>query len=50
METHLSATILYMIMDVVMDFNHDKAIAGLVTKPRQSEWEEYMSEFSGQFS
>ncbi len=48
METYLSGIILYMIMDTVMDFNHDKAIAELASKPWQSEWEEYMSKF--QFS
>jgi L-rhamnose mutarotase len=34
-----------MIMDTVADFDHDKAMTELATKPRQSEWEAYVSRF-----
>ena len=34
-----------MIMDTVADFDHDKAMAELAGKPRQSEWEAYVSRF-----
>jgi L-rhamnose mutarotase len=34
-----------MIMDTVADFDHNKAMAKLATKPRQSEWEAYVSRF-----
>lgn len=45
MEIYLSGNQLFMIMDTVADFDHDKAMAELATKPRQSEWEAYVSEF-----
>ncbi|HEY9124958.1 MAG TPA: L-rhamnose mutarotase [Bacteroidales bacterium] len=45
MEIYLFGTKLFMIMDTVADFDHDKAMAQLATKPRQSEWEAYMSQF-----
>jgi L-rhamnose mutarotase len=45
MEIYLSGTRLFMIMDTVAGFNHDEAMAELATKPRQSEWEAYMSQF-----
>ena len=45
MEIFLLGTKLFMIMDTVSDFNHDKAMEELATKPRQSEWEAYMSQF-----
>ncbi|MTK54462.1 L-rhamnose mutarotase [Paludibacter sp.] len=32
-------------MDTVADFDHEKAMAELATKPRQSEWEAHMSQF-----
>jgi len=34
-----------MIMDTVSDFDHDKAMSELANKPRQSEWEAYVSKF-----
>jgi L-rhamnose mutarotase len=34
-----------MIMDTVADFDHDKAMTKLAKKPRQSEWEAYVSRF-----
>lgn len=45
MEIYLFGTKLFMIMDTVADFDHDKAMAELALKPRQSEWEAYMSKF-----
>ncbi|WP_243349196.1 L-rhamnose mutarotase [Parabacteroides sp. FAFU027] len=45
MEIYLIGTKLFMIMDTVADFDHDKAMAELATKPRQSEWEAHMSQF-----
>ena len=45
MEIYIYNTTLFMIMDTVEDFDHDKAMAELSKKPRQSEWEKYVSEF-----
>ena len=45
MEIYLLGTKLFMIMDTVPDFDHDKAMAELAEKPRQKEWEERMSKF-----
>jgi len=45
MEIYILGTRLFMIMDTVADFDHDKAMALLATKPRQSEWEAYVSRF-----
>lgn len=45
MEIYLYGTRLFMIMDTVADFDHDVAMAKLALKPRQSEWEAYMSQF-----
>jgi len=45
MEIYLFGTKLFMIMDTVADFEHDKAMAELAVKPRQSEWEAHMSKF-----
>ena len=45
MEIYLLGTKLFMIMDTVDDFDHDKAMAELATKPRQGEWEAHMSQF-----
>ncbi len=45
MEIYLLGTTLFMIMDVTADFDHDKAMAELAEKPRQSEWEAYVSRF-----
>lgn len=50
MEIYLLGTKLFMIMDTVADFDHDKAMAELVLKPRQSEWEAYMSQFQNSSS
>ena len=45
MEIYIHGTRLFMIMDAVADFNHDHAMAELASKPRQSEWEAYVSRF-----
>ena len=45
MEIYIYGTRLFMIMDTVANFDHDKAMAVLATKPRQSEWEAYVSKF-----
>lgn len=45
MEIYIIGTQLFMIMDTVADFDHDKAMKELATKPRQSEWEAYVSRF-----
>jgi L-rhamnose mutarotase len=45
MEIYLVGTRLFMIMDTVPDFDHDGAMATLATKPRQAEWETYVSRF-----
>jgi L-rhamnose mutarotase len=45
MEIYIYGTRLFMIMDTVADFDHDNAMAELATKPRQSEWEAYVSRF-----
>ena len=45
MEIYLLGTKLFMIMDTIADFDHDKMMAELALKPRQSEWESHMSQF-----
>jgi L-rhamnose mutarotase len=45
MEIYILGSRLFMIMDTVPDFEHDKAMAELASKPRQSEWEAYVSRF-----
>jgi L-rhamnose mutarotase len=45
MEIYISGNQLFMIMDTVPDFQHDKAMAALAAKPRQAEWEAYVSKF-----
>ena len=45
MEIYIYGNQLFMIMDTVPDFDHDKAMAELAKKPRQSEWEAYVSRF-----
>ena len=45
MEIYIFKTRLFMIMDTIPEFDHDKAMAELAKKPRQSEWEEYVSKF-----
>ncbi|MGB3779585.1 MAG: L-rhamnose mutarotase [Tunicatimonas sp.] len=45
MEIYRYGTVLFMIMDTVADFNHERAMQELATKPRQSEWEAYVARF-----
>jgi L-rhamnose mutarotase len=45
MEIYLLGTTLFMIMDTVPDFDHDKAMSELAMKPRQAEWEAYVAQF-----
>lgn len=45
MEIYIAGTQLFMIMDTVADFDHDKAMAKLATLPRQAEWEAHVSKF-----
>lgn len=45
MEIYILGNQLFMIMDTVDDFNHDQAMQELAIKPRQSEWEGFVSRF-----
>jgi L-rhamnose mutarotase len=45
MEIYLHGNIAFMIMDTVPDFDHDKAMRILSSKPEQQEWEKYVSAF-----
>jgi len=45
MEIYLAGTRLFMIMDTVPGFDHDRAMEELAGKPRQGEWEAYVSKF-----
>ena len=45
MEIYFHGNILFMIMDTVADFDHEKAMKELSSKPRQKEWERYVSRF-----
>jgi L-rhamnose mutarotase len=45
MEIYIHGTNLFMIMDTVMEFDHEKAFKELAKKPRQAEWEAHMSQF-----
>jgi len=45
MEIYLLGTRLFMIMDTVPDFEHDRAMNELASKPRQAEWEAFVSQF-----
>lgn len=45
MEIYIFGNKLFMIMDTVPDFDHEKAMTELATKPRQSEWEKHMARF-----
>lgn len=45
MEIYLLGTQLFMIMDTTSDFDHDSAMKELAGKPRQEEWEAYVSRF-----
>ncbi|MBW6537587.1 MAG: L-rhamnose mutarotase [Mariniphaga sp.] len=45
MEIYIRGTQLVMIMDTVPFFDHDKAMKELASKPRQAEWEAFVSQF-----
>jgi L-rhamnose mutarotase len=45
MEIYIHGNTLFMIMDTVIDFDHEKAFEELAEKPRQSEWEAHMAQF-----
>jgi len=45
MEIYIHGNHVFMIMDTVPDFDHDKAMKELAMKPKQKEWEEYVSQF-----
>ena len=45
MEIYLLGTRLFMIMETIPEFDHDKAMAELAKKPRQAEWEAFVSKF-----
>ena len=45
MEIYITGTRLFMIMDTIPDFDHDSAMKELAAKPRQSEWEAFVSRF-----
>ena len=38
---------LFMIMDIVDDFDFERDMARLATLPRQAEWEAYVAQFQG---
>ena len=45
MEIYILGNRLFMIMETVADFDHDDAMKKLGDKPRQAEWEKYVSQF-----
>ena len=45
MEIYIIQNRLFMIMDTVPDFDHEQAMQELAQKPRQAEWEAYVSRF-----
>lgn len=45
MEIYQYGNVAVMIMDTVIDFDHEAAMRELATKPRQGEWEAYVSQF-----
>jgi L-rhamnose mutarotase len=45
MEIYLIGRRLFMIMDTIPGFDHERDMARLALKPRQSEWEAHMSRF-----
>lgn len=45
MEIYIIGTRLFMIMDTVPEFDHERDMAVLAGKPRQSEWEAFVSRF-----
>jgi L-rhamnose mutarotase len=45
MEIYIIGNRLFMIMDTIPEFDHDRDMAELAAKPRQSEWESFVSRF-----
>ncbi len=45
LEIYIFGNRLFMIMDTIPDFDHDKAMFELGGKPRQQEWETFVSRF-----
>lgn len=45
MEIYIVGCRLFMIMDTLPDFDHESAMKELASKPRQNEWEAYVSRF-----
>jgi L-rhamnose mutarotase len=45
MEIYLHQNRLFMIMETVPDFDHERAMKELARKPRQGEWEKLVSRF-----
>jgi L-rhamnose mutarotase len=45
MEIYIIKNQLFMIMDTIPDFDQEKAMKELANKPRQAEWEAYVSRF-----
>jgi len=45
MEIYICGTRLFMIMDTLPEFEHDRAMEELATKPRQKEWEAFVAKF-----
>ena len=45
MEIYIAGNRLFMIMDTLPDFEHDRAMQELASKPKQTEWEAYVSKF-----
>lgn len=45
MEIYIYGSRLFMIMDTIPEFEHERDMAILATKPRQSEWEAFVSRF-----
>jgi L-rhamnose mutarotase len=45
MEIYIMGLRLFMIMDTIPEFDHDRDMAELAGKPRQSEWEAFVSRF-----
>ncbi len=45
MEIYIHGNQAFMIMDTLPDFDHDTTMKELASKPRQQEWEEYVSQF-----
>lgn len=45
MEIYIMGTRLFMIMDTIPEFDHERDMTELASKPRQSEWETFVSRF-----